>query len=363
MSNIKSITSVGRHQTFDLEVDHPDHQFYLANGMLTSNSHAVSYAFDSYYAAWLHTHHEKDWLATILQSESDKPDGLAKAIDEIKELGYKFARADVNFSGDEWVFSEEVQAFVPPLGAVKGIGDAAVQEIMEKRPYRSLDDLLFNPDGTWKHSKVNKTCFTSLCKIEALESLSDFTDGRISNHRQLLEVITGDKNYELLKRGRFDTSRTALKRREKTGEAPADHLEQCLLTAEGIEDWTRGEKIKNFVELTSSSPADLIFPENIVSLIKSKGVPSALLVEEGTSAVAWFCIVDAVEKKTKNGKPFGKLTIMDSESRTGSMKVWGKLNIAEVEPYTLWIAEVKRDSWGLSATSWRMRMIDTPHGG
>ena len=38
-NNIKSIKQIGKAQTYDIEVAHPDHQFYLANGILTSNSY------------------------------------------------------------------------------------------------------------------------------------------------------------------------------------------------------------------------------------------------------------------------------------------------------------------------------------
>jgi len=326
-----------------------------------NKSHAVAYAFDSYYAAWLHTHYEKDWLATILQSESGSPDALAKAIDEIKQMGYKFAQADINFSGDEWVFSEDVQAFVPPLGSVKGIGMNAMKEILEKRPYKALDDLLYNPDGTWKHSKVNKTCFSALCKIEALGSLSDFSEGRIINHRQLLEIITGEGNYELLKKGRYDMSKTAVKKREKSGEAPLNILDEVIKLNEDISDWSRGEKISNYVDLTSSSPSYLIFPEDVMSHLKNKGVKSAMEIAENSTDVAWFCVTAATEKKTKNGKSFVRLNIMDSENRIGTMRVWGKLSADSVEPYTLWIAEIKRDDWGFSAQSWKLRQIDSPN--
>lgn len=358
MGNIKSIVSVGRHQTYDLEVDHPDHQFYLANGMLTSNSHAVAYAFDSYYAAWLHTYYEKDWLATILQSESGNPDGLSKTIDEIKQMGYKFAQADINFSGDEWVFSEDIQAFVPPLGSVKGLGTNAMNEILRNRPYKSLDDLLFDENGRWKHSRLNKTCFSALCKIEALGSLDDFSNGRIENHRQIFLILTSGNNYERLKKGRYDMTRSAVKKRQAAGEAPQDILEQIIHENQGVSDWTRREKISNFVDLTSSSPTYLMFPEEIVQKLKKKNVKSVLELNDGETNVAWFCITSIIEGKTKNGKTFLKLGITDTESRVGSMRVWGKPNLSEVEPYTLWIGEVKKDDWGFSTTSWKMKKIE-----
>ncbi len=86
MPKIKSYKSVGLQQAYDIEVDHPDHQFYLANGLLTSNSHAVSYAIDSYMCAWLLTHYEAEWLCAYVETQAGQPDKRSKAISELKRI-------------------------------------------------------------------------------------------------------------------------------------------------------------------------------------------------------------------------------------------------------------------------------------
>ena len=82
---------------------------------------------------------------------------MAKTIAEIKSYGYEIAEVDVNYSGEQWTFSQDLQAFVPPLTSLKGVGDKAVDEIFENRPYQTQDDHFFTEDGSWRHSKHNKT--------------------------------------------------------------------------------------------------------------------------------------------------------------------------------------------------------------
>ena len=82
-------------------------------------SHAVAYAIGSYYSAWLHTYYETDWLATVLQSENGNPKNLAKAISEIKAMGYSVSTPDVNESGLEWVWSKNKKSFIPPLTSIR----------------------------------------------------------------------------------------------------------------------------------------------------------------------------------------------------------------------------------------------------
>jgi len=357
MTNIKSITPAGRHQTYDLEVEHPDHQFYLASGMLTSNSHSVSYALDSYYAAWLHTHYEKDWLATILQSASSNPKELSKVISEVKALGYKFSKHDVNYSGKEWQYSEAAGAFVPPLGSVKGVGNAAVEEIMASRPYRDLKDMLYTDSGEWRPGKVNKTVLSALCQIEGLESLEDFQYGRIANHKQLLLALTEDKNYETLRKGLYGLTASQLKKKEKAGEPVIPIIDFLLEELASTEDWSRDEKINMCFELTSMIDGDLLFPPEVMKKVAAKEVPRLHDIPAGSEGIGWFCMASAEMKKTKNGKTFYRCKAIDDDFRTAWIRVWGTPQ-EEIKPYTLWVGKVQHDpQWGFSTSMFKMRQM------
>lgn len=357
MTNIKTITSAGKHQTYDLEVEHPDHQFYLANGMLTSNSHSVAYALDSYYAAWLHTHHEKEWLATILQSENASPDGLSKAISEIKTIGYSFSKIDINYSGREWQYSEATQAFVPPLTSVKGIGSAAVDEIFANRPYEKLNTMLFDDSGNWRLSKINKTVLSALCRIEAFESLEDFQCGHVANHKQLLMALTENSNYETLRKGCYGLTPSQIKKREKAGEPVIPILDFLLEELATTKDWSREEKINVRYELTSTLDAELLFPAEVMKKVTEKDVPSLHDIPAGTEGIGWFCASSVEMKKTKNGKIFYTLKTIDDTFRTSRIRVWGSPQ-EDIRPYTLWICKTQHDAqWGFSTSIFKMRQL------
>jgi DNA polymerase III alpha subunit len=353
---IVSVELLDEVETYDLEVDHPTHAFY-ANDFVVSNSHSTAYAIDSYYAAWLHTHYETDWLATILQSENGNPDGLKKAITEIKAYGYRFQEADINYSGDVWNYSEELEAFVPPLSSIKGVGDTAMQEIMHNRPYKSLDDLLYDPDGEWRHSKVNKTALRALCMIEALGSLQELKDGTIRNHRQLLAILSDDKNYETLRKGKWGMTKSQVKKALKDGGDLTTITTRLIEQYHGLPDWTRTEKIMNHVEMTSDAPQDLVFPAGFVKRVTEKDVPSVFTIPGGGKGVGWFCAAESIQKTTKKGKAFLRIRAVDSDNNSGWIRVWGKFEQLP-EPYTLWIGEVDNDAnWGMATTSWKLKQI------
>ena len=328
-------------------------EFFSVYGF--NKSHAVAYAIDSYYAAWLHTHYETDWLATILQSENGNPAAMSKAISEIKSFGYEIAPADINHSGADWQYSDLLKAFVPPLTSLKGVGDKAVDEIFENRPYQNLDDLFFTEDGSWRHSKLNKTAFTTLCKMEAFSSLKEIKEGILNNHRQLFEMIIS--NYDRLRKGRYGITKTQQKRALKNGEELVPVVNDIMKVVKTITDWNRTEKIQNYMDLSNDASIDLLFPQSFVDKVRQKNVESVFKIPSGEKGIGWFCILETIKKKTKNGKDFLRLKVTDNESNTGWVRVWGTLE--DDINYTLWLSEVHNDaSWGMSTSLRKMKLIN-----
>ena len=355
MPHISSIEFTDKQQTFDLEVAHHDHQYYLNNGILQSNSHAIAYAIGSYYAAWLHTHYETEWLAAILQSENGSPKGMSKAISEIKSFGYEIAAIDINHSGLEWEYSEELKAFVPPLTSLKGVGDKAVAEVFALRPYRNLDELFYDDSGSWKHSKLNKTAFASLAKMEAFKSLEEFKTDELENHKQLHDMIL--ENYNILKKSRWGITKTSYKRSLKKGEEVMPIVEEMKVRYKVLSDWTRAEKISNYFELSNDASADLLFPPELIKKLEDKQIDSVFEVEAGKRGIGWFTVTEVIRKTTKNGKAFMRWKCVDSDNRNGWLRVWG--NIDDGIEYSTWLADVHNDAgWGMSTNLGKLKKIN-----
>jgi len=313
-------------------------------------SHAVAYAIGSYYSAWLHTYYETDWLATILQSENGNPKNLAKAISEIKAMGYSVSTPDVNESGLEWVWSKNKKSFIPPLTSIKGLGKNAVKEILQNRPYTSLSQMLYDENGKWYHSKLNKTGFAALCMTESLDALEEMWKGEIQNHRQLHDIII--ENYNTLKKSKFGMT---LKQAEKQDADPI--LPQLIMQTSGTEDWTRIEKLQLYQDMCSATRDDLAFPEELMTKIRSANVKSVLQMDPGEKGISWFCVVETIKKTTKNKKVFYRVKITDEESNSGWLRVWGEVP-SSMEPYTIWLANASNDpNWGASTNSAKIRPL------
>jgi len=323
-------------------------EFFSVYGF--NKSHAVAYAIGSYYAAWLHTYYETDWLGTILESENNNPNALTKAISEIKAMGYEVSTPDINESGLYWAWSDQKKAFIPPLTSIKGLGKNAVKEIMENRPYQSVASLFHNESGKWYHSKLNKTGFTALCKVEALDCLEEMWNGTIDNHRQLHDIIID--NYDKLKKSKFGMT---LRQAQKRG--AEEMLPQLIEDYSGLEDWTRIEKLNMYQDLCSATRDDLAFPEEMMEKIRASGVKSVLKMEPGEKGIAWCCVIEMIKKTTKNKKTFYRLRITDNENNTGWLRLWGNAP-KSMQPYTIWLTQASNDpNWGASTSAAKVRPL------
>ncbi|HUP48134.1 MAG TPA: DNA polymerase III subunit alpha [Thermoanaerobaculia bacterium] len=96
-----------------------------------NKSHSVAYALVAYQTAWLKVHHPRHFMAALMSSEMDKTDAVVKFIHETASMGIKVLPPDVNESN---MFFTVVGADIRfGLGAVKGIGESAIESILEAR--------------------------------------------------------------------------------------------------------------------------------------------------------------------------------------------------------------------------------------
>ncbi|HEX6064054.1 MAG TPA: DNA polymerase III subunit alpha [Longimicrobiales bacterium] len=123
-----------------------------------NRSHSVAYALLSYQTAWLKRHYPAEFMAALLSSVVDKTDDVVYYIADCRELGryipslpggLQVLPPDVNES--EWKFTPVARDEIRfGLGALRGVGAAAVASILDARqqtgPFTSLYDLVERVD-------------------------------------------------------------------------------------------------------------------------------------------------------------------------------------------------------------------------
>ncbi|WP_324808032.1 DNA polymerase III subunit alpha [Sphingomonas sp. LY29] len=117
-----------------------------------NKSHAAAYALVAYHTAWLKAHHPAVFFAASMSFDTGQTDKLALFVEDIRRSGVTALAPDINRS--EAAFSVERDgegwAVRYALGALKGVGEKAMESLVDERgvngPFASLDDFAARVD-------------------------------------------------------------------------------------------------------------------------------------------------------------------------------------------------------------------------
>lgn len=132
---------------------------------LFNKSHATSYSLNSMITAWLKYYYPVEFYASVL-SIQDSEEKRVKYMETIEDqFGITTRCPDINKSTIFFTPDPETNTILFGLNNIKGVGDAALSEIIAGQPYSSLEDFL---ERTPKKS-VNKKVVMSLIKAGAFD--------------------------------------------------------------------------------------------------------------------------------------------------------------------------------------------------
>ena len=293
-------------------------KFEYFSGYGFNKSHAVSYSIISYQCAWLWNYYPSEWMAAFLDKEPETR--KEKAINIAKKYGFKIAPLDINKSGTVWEISEDGETLIQPLTSIKGLGMAAIEQILDHRPFTNAEDLLFR-EGL-SYSKFNKKALDALARGGALDEIMD-------------DRFTGRKHFWS----------ACVVERPKNLKKLLENIE--TYRPEG--DFTEEEIIQFKTELTGVFPINLVIKAETVEKLQEKFIPPISEFDTDLE-VCWFIPRKITPKKTKNGKLYWIVETIDSNNELTKIRCWGvkpeKDTIFLNRPY---MAKLRYDEqWGFS---------------
>jgi DNA polymerase-3 subunit alpha len=165
---VVAIEPLGYESTYDVEMCADGPLNFLANGIVSHNSHAACYALIAYRTAWLKANHPAEYMAALISSVMSTKDKVPFFATQAEQMGIEILPPDVNVSDHDFVVFEGNIRF--GLDAVKGVGYAAVEAIKAARedggPFESLWDFCARVDAR----AVNKKAIEALIKCGAFGS-------------------------------------------------------------------------------------------------------------------------------------------------------------------------------------------------
>jgi DNA polymerase III alpha subunit len=254
-----------------------------------SKNHAIPYSIISYQCAWLQTYYQDEWISSFLDHEPDKR--KEAAINIARSFGYEVAPLDINTSGTAWEVRDA--KLVPPLTTIKGLGEAAIVEVIHKRPFSSVEDLLFDKGVVAR--KVNKKSLDAMCRAGAMQSLQD---DRFFGDKHFWSAVVVDKP----------------KNKKKLGENIEEYRDEG--------SFTKAETINHLQALTGIYPINMVVPAKAYKFFEMQGI-TPLSEYDRELGKGWCIPTEVVTRKTKGGKPYYQVTVIDSNMKTQRINCWG----------------------------------------
>lgn len=146
-----------------------------------NKSHSVGYALITYKTAYLKTYYPIEFYLAMLNNIEDE-DKRTKIYNEMKSINKTIKNPDINISKSTMI--NQGNDVYLSFSLVKGVGDKAVEDIVEKQPYNSFADFMERKDSR----KVNKRVVTALIEAGAFDCFT-------SDRAKLMSILDTKGNY------------------------------------------------------------------------------------------------------------------------------------------------------------------------
>ena len=267
-----------------------------------NKSHSAAYAYLAFVTAYLKAHYPIDFMAALLTSETGNTLKVVKYINECREMGITILPPDVNHS--DWSFTPDGQAIRFGLGAVKNLGQSAVEAIgrarEELKSFRSLDQFCEKVDM----GAVNRRMLESLIRSGAMDSLAGTRSQKIAALDSAME--SGQRAWRDRESGQGGLF----------GEVMEEHPDAPLPT---VPDFTDKEKLAGEKEMlgfwVTGHPLDRY--EDKIAELSTHDTSTLEGLSKGVEVKLCGVLTGITRKRNREGKPWATMMV---EDRSGSVE-------------------------------------------
>ena len=274
-----------------------------------NKSHATCYSVVAFQTAYLKAHYPAEYMASVLTHNMSDIKKLTLFMEECRNMKLEVLSPDVNESLLSFSVNQEGNIRVG-MAAIKGVGEAAAEEIIRERnangPYQNLFDLTKRANLR----TVNKKSLEGLALTGGFDQFEGY-------HRALLAEKVGDQMSGIELALKFGNSYQA---QQATAQASLFGGDSNVSLSEPkfpeVEPWNKMEKLNREKELIgmyiSGHPLDN-HKKDIEIFCNTSLDELSNLDNIGSKSGLKFCgIVTSHQSRiTKNGKAFGIFVLED----------------------------------------------------
>ncbi|MBA4167413.1 MAG: DNA polymerase III subunit alpha, partial [Chitinophagaceae bacterium] len=279
-----------------------------------NKSHSTCYAFVAYHTAWLKAHYPADYMASVLNN-AGSIEKITFFMEECKRMGQIVLGPDINESRKGFAVNAKGEIRFG-LGGLKGVGESAVESIIEEREKNGHFTSIFDLIKRINQRTVNKKTLENLVYAGAFDGFKEL-------HRaQYFTIATGDAMTGLEKIIRFgnvfQTNASGSLNTLFGDFAMPDVTPPKILNCE---QWTLTELLDHEKDVTgmfmSGHPLDHFRFEiehyGITRLGEFNEIKEAVTLQANPGRMYKLAglVVDAQHRVTKTGRQFGSFFIED----------------------------------------------------
>ena len=279
-----------------------------------NKSHSAAYALVAYQTAWLKTHYPAAFMSAVLSSDIDNTDKVVTLIEECRQMKLEICPPDINVSNFRFTVNDN-EHIVYGLGAIKGVGESAIEEILKERKEHGRFSGLYDLCKRVDLRKVNRRVLEALCRAGAFDV---FDPNRAAHLVELPTIVrVGEQHGKMAETGQDDLFGL-------TAATEANVADNAEAYTTSVEPWTEqerlaGEKITLGLYLTGHPIAQYEaeirqFTSGSIAHLLSEVERSKGRMEARVAGL----VVEIRTRQTKQGKTMGFATIDD---RTGRLEI------------------------------------------
>lgn len=133
-----------------------------------NKSHSAAYALVAYQTAWLKAHYPAAFMAAVMSSDMDNTDKVVIFINECKQMKLRLLPPSINQSNCLFTVLDD-KTIIYGLGAIKGVGEAAIGCIVSEREQGGNFLSLFDFCRRLDLRKVNKRVLEALIRAGSMD--------------------------------------------------------------------------------------------------------------------------------------------------------------------------------------------------
>jgi len=190
-----------------------------------NKSHSVAYAHVAYLTAYLKAHYPAHFMAAMLTSEASNTDKLSQYLARSRQMGMEILPPDINTSLQ--AFSVEDGGIRFGMTAIKGLGDAAIEPLIEAREAAGGFESMSHFLGSLPARTVNQKALECMAKAGCFDRFNVTRKGVLDNLDQLVEMTTREREQRELGQGFLFS------------DLPSESLEEEIRSADRAEDQDR----------------------------------------------------------------------------------------------------------------------------